>query len=114
MKSLNSFIQNLEDKNISLKKLNEIIDNISTLNLEINLNIKDNENNDKIDDTDILLEEFFMKFIDKPETLYYTRMKKFDEVKNIFKNGCIEIENTILKDEDINDFISCVKIINNL
>ena len=41
-------------------------------------------------------------------------MKKYDEVQNIFKNGCIEIENTILKDEDINDFIICVKNMNEL
>ena len=39
-------------------------------------------------------------------------MKKYKEIKSLFQNSCIEIENTILKEEDINDFILCIEKIN--
>ena len=100
IKCLNISIENLENKRILIKDMNKIIEDINNLGI----NIFDN----------ILLEEFLIKLNDKPEILYYTKMKKYEEIKDLFKNGCIEIENTILKDEDINDFILCIKNINEL
>ena len=106
--SLNNCIENLENKKISIKDMNQIIEKINTFSLGINMNSSDNNQNE------ILFEEFFMKLKDIPETLYYLIMKNYDEIIEIFKNGGIEIENTILKDEDIRDFIICVKQINEL
>ena len=110
--SLNNYINELESKKISLKDINKIVEEINKYNLGININIS--ENQEKIENIDILLDEFFIKLKDSPDTLYYARMKKYEEVKNVFKNGCVEIENTILNDEDINDFINTVKEINDL
>ena len=114
MKMLNNSINNLEDKNISLKNMNQIIDEINNNNLGININVLEHNENKENNQYDILLEEFFFKLKDIPETLYFVKSKKYEEVNNIFKDGCIEIENTILKDEDIQDFIICVKEINEL
>ena len=106
--SLNNCIENLENKKISIKDMNQIIEEINNFSLGINMNSSDKNQND------ILFEEFFMKLKDIPETLYYLIMKNYEEIIEIFKNGGIEIENTILKDEDIKDFILCVKQINEL
>ena len=110
MKFLNKSIENLENKKILLKDINKIILEIDKYNLGINLNISENQENNN----EILLEEFFMKLNEKPETLYFIKTKKYEEIKNIFNDGSIEIENTILKDEDINDFIICIQNINDL
>ena len=114
MKTLTNSIQNLENKKISLKDMNQIIGVINSHNLGININVSEHNENQENNQYDILLEEFFFKLKDIPETLYFAKSKKYEELNNIFKDGSIEIENTILKDDDIKDFILCVKQINEL
>ena len=78
--------------------MNQIIDEINNNNLGININVLEHNENKENNQYDILLEEFFFKLKDIPETLYFVKSKKYEEVNNIFKDGCIEIENTILKE----------------
>ena len=113
MNNLNKFIENLKTKYLSIMKINEIINKIDKYNLGIN--IKDNSHNDNINlnESEKLMEKFFMTLMEKPEAIYYAKLKKSNEIKNLFNNSCIEIENTILKDNDIDDFILCLEKINN-
>ena len=112
MKILKRFIQELKDDNISLVRINEIIDVIDGYNLGIKVEDILNNQNDNLNEEQKLIEKFFLILLEKPEAIYYIKMKKHKEIKNLFQNSCLEIENTILKEEDINDFILCTEKIN--
>jgi len=112
IKILNKFIQELKDDNISLIRINEIISVIDSYNLGINSKDMLNNQNDNLNEQQKLIEKFFLILLEKPEAIYYIKMKKYKEIKTLFQNSCIEIENTILKEEDINDFLLCTEKIN--
>ena len=112
MKILKKFIQELKDDDVSLIRINEIINVIDGYNLGINVKDMLNNQNDNLNEQQKLIEKFFLLLLEKPEAIYYIKMKKYKEIKILFQNSCIEIENTILKEEDINDFILCTEKIN--
>ena len=112
MKKLNEYIEKLSDRNLTLQHINEIMNELDKFNLGINIKDELNNENINLNKHQQLIEEFFTILIDKPEALYYTKLKKSNEIKKLFENTCIEIENTLLKDSDINDFIFCIEKVN--
>ena len=117
LKKLNEYIAKLSDVKISLEHIKEIIKELEQFNLGININevINNNEeenNQNNENKKEKLIEEFFTQLIEKPEAIFYAKLKKSTEIKKLFQNLCIEIENTLLKEKDINDFILCIEKIN--
>ena len=113
VKKLNEYVANLSDTKISLANINQVINDLDSLNLGINIKELLNNEFDNLNEQQKLIEEFFKLLIDKPEAIYYAKIKKCNEIKNLFQNTSIEIENTLLKDNDIDDFIVCLEKINN-
>ena len=105
---LNEYMNKLSDINISLEHINEILKELEQFNLGLNFTEQKNEPNEQKK----LIDEFFTKLIEKPEAIYYAKLKKTEGIKKLFQNICIEIENTLLKEKDISDFILCIEKMN--
>ena len=110
-RKINEYLEKIKDIKISLNQINEIGKELDSFNLGIN--VKESLNNEQISDKQKLNEDFFILLIEKPEAIFFAKLKKSNEIKNLFQNTCVEIENTLLKDEDINDLIFCIEKVNN-
>ena len=111
-RKIDNYIEKLKDMRITLIQINEIINELNKYKLGIN--IEDSLNKENLIEQQKLIEDFFYLLIDKPEAIFFAKIKKSFEIRNLFQNTCVEIENTLLKDEDINDFILCIEKLNNL